>query len=161
MNNRPFNLTAAVTAVLLLACPVRNLLNLRECFGMPDVVMDVPAGQLRFEAGLLLLQVCLATLAGVALYLGAQERPAVRIGAGLAWTLVAVGGFVWDKALGYFVGETLSGNSAFGCLLDRRSAHTHTMLTNGPLLLAVGLALWIFWELRPARVRSGTADPDG
>jgi hypothetical protein len=128
---------------------------------MPDVAMDVPAAQLHFEASLLLLQVCLATLAGVALYLGAQQRPAVRIGAGLAWTLVGVGGFVWDKALGHFVGETLSANSAFGCLLDRRSAHTHTILTNGPLLLAVGLAFWTLWGLRPAWARSGGADQNG
>src|SRR6185295_3298844 len=106
---RPFfNVTAAVTAGLLVACPIRNLQNLRDCFGMPRVVMDVPAGQLRLEAGLLILQVCLAALGSLALYLGAQTRPTHQIGAGLSWILVSVGGFVWDKALGDFVGESLS-----------------------------------------------------
>jgi hypothetical protein len=151
---RLFNLTSAITAGLLVACPIRNLQNLRDCFGMPDVVMDVPAGQLRLEASLLIVQVCLAALGGLALYLGAQTRPTLQIGAGLSWTLVGVGGFVWDKALGEFVGETLSSTSALGCILDRRSAHTHTMLSNGPLLLAVGLAFWVIWEARSARTRS-------
>jgi len=48
--------------------------------------------------------------------------------------------------LGNFVGATLSASSALGCLLERRSAHTHTMLTNGPLLLASVLAVWVVWE---------------
>jgi hypothetical protein len=152
MRRRAFNLTAAVATLLLLACPVRNLQSLRECFGMPAVLMDVPAEQLHLEANLLILQVCLAALGGVGLYLGAQDGPVRLIGAGVCWALVALGGFVWDKVLGNFVGPTLSVDSALGCLLERRSAHTHTMLTNGPLLLAGVLAVWIVWELRVRRV---------
>jgi hypothetical protein len=156
MRRYAFNVTAAVATLLLLACPIRNLQSLRECFGMPGVVMDIPAEQLHLEANLLMLQVCLAALGGVALYLGTLDRSAPLIGAGVSWALVAVGGFAWDKALGNFVGETLPANSALGCLLERRSAHTHTILTNGPLLLAGVLAAWVIWELR-ARTCSSTA----
>lgn len=122
---------------------------------MPAVMMDVSAEQLHLEANLLLLQVCLATLGGVGVYLGAQDGPVRLIGAGVCWALVAIGGFVWDKALGNFVGATLSANSALGCLLERRSAHTHSMLTNGPLLLAGVLAVWLVWELRARRAEPG------
>jgi hypothetical protein len=155
MRRHAFNLAAAVAAPLLLACPVRNLQSLRECFSKPAVVMDVPAEQLHLEANLLILQVCLAALAGIGLSLGAQDGPVRLIGAGVCWALVAVGGFVWDKALGNFVGATLSTNSALGCVLERRSAHTHTMLTNGPLLLAGLLAVWVVWELRARRAEQG------
>ncbi len=155
MAGRVFNFTAGGTTVLLVACPLRNLLSLRECFGMPGVVMDVPAPEIRFETELLALQVCLAALAGLALFLGAQARRSFRVGAGLAWSLVALGGYAWDKALWYFVGETLSANSAYGCLRNQRSAHTHTMLTNGPLLLAAGLALSLWWKLYSSRPPSG------
>jgi hypothetical protein len=158
---RLFDLTAALAAALLLACPLRNLQNLRECFGLPDVVMDVPASQIRFEAGLLMLQVGVAALAGMALHLGARARPALRLGAGVAWTLVALGGFAWDKALDTFAGQTLSPNSAFGCLLDARSAHTHTVLTNAPFVLAVGLAFGTFWRLRADRQSPGPAERAG
>lgn len=128
MRNRRllFNLTAGVATILLLGCPIRNLQSLRECLGMPDVVMDVPAPQVRFEAGLLMLQVCLAALAGLALHLGSRRRPILRVGAGLAWTLVALGGFLWDKALGSFVGEALPANSAFGCLFSTDGRRTPT-----------------------------------
>jgi hypothetical protein len=110
--------------------------------------MDVPAPQLRFEAELLLLQMCLAVLGSVAVCMGAGRQATWRLCAATAWTLVAVGGFIWDKALGHFVGEELPGTSALACLLDHRSAHTHCMLTNGPLVVAAGLAVWTFWRLR-------------
>jgi hypothetical protein len=161
MRRYAFNLTAAVVALLLLACPLRNLQSLRECFATPGVVMDIPPEQLHLEVSLLILQLCLAALGGVALYLGALDRSGPLIGAGVSWALVAVGGFAWDKALGNFVGETLSANSALGCLLEQRSAHTHTILTNGPLLLAGVLAGSVTWELRARRARLGRARGSG
>jgi hypothetical protein len=145
---------AAVTTVLLVACPVRNLLSVRACLAVPGVVMDIPPKELHLEATLLLLQSILAILGGLALCLGTRDGRTARAAAAASWILVAVGGFTWDKLLGNFVGEALPSTSALGCLLGQRSAHTHTMLTNTPLMASVGLALWLVRDVVSARPRT-------
>jgi hypothetical protein len=146
MNHRPAYLFAAgVTLALLVACPLRNLAYLDSCFGAGHAVMDVPAWELRLEARLVALQVCLAVLGAIALASAAWRSRAARLGACVTWTLVAAGGVAWDKLLGNFQGEVLPPNSIYACLLDGRSAHTHSMLSNLPLMLSVPLALSIFW----------------
>jgi|SRR5262245_29734626 len=110
--------------------------------------MDVPASEMRLESELLLLQVVVATLGALALAASFQARSVFRVAAGLAWGLVAAGGVAWAKLLDHFVGGDLPPSSAFACLLEHRSVHTHTMLTNGPLLFAAVLALVAFWGVR-------------
>jgi hypothetical protein len=54
------------------ACPIRNLLYLRECVGAVAVRMDVPAPDARLEVDLLILQTCLAILGVAAIWLGSS-----------------------------------------------------------------------------------------
>ena len=110
--------------------------------------MNVPPSEMRLETELLLLQVMLAILGVLAVGASFQARSVFHVAAGLAWGLVAAGGVVWAKLLDHFVGGDLPPNSAFACLLEHRSAHTHTMLTNGPLLFAAVLALEALWGIR-------------
>lgn len=146
-NASPLHSLAVVTTFFLALCPIRNLISVERCFAMPGVAMDVPAAEILLEARLLLLQIAIAVVAGCALYLGRREGRAYRGATAFCWALVAAGGFVWDKTLGNFAGPSLAENSALDCFLLQRSAHTHTMLTNGPLIAAVALALWHGWRL--------------
>jgi len=155
MNHRSANVLAAgVTLMLLVACPLRNLAYLYRCFGARDAVMDVPGWELQMEVRLIALQVCLAVLGSVALALAARTPRSARLAAGVMWTLVAAGGFVWDKLLDNFQGGSLPPHSVYACLLDDRSAHTHSMLSNLPLMLSLPLALSMFWLGRRAATRT-------
>jgi hypothetical protein len=145
-------LVGSVGALLLAACPLRNLYSLHRCFADPQGIMDIPPWEMQLEVRLVMLQVGIALLGAPAVALGlARSRP-VRVAGAAAWLLVAAGGVVWDKWLGDFQGPVLPRHSLYACLLDGRSEQTHSMLTNGPLLLSGALALWLMWSSRRATV---------
>jgi hypothetical protein len=135
----------ACVLFLLVASPFRNLHNLSACLGDREGVMDIPAPELRLEVQLLALQVSLATLGLAALVLGAREARALRVAGAGAWSLVALGGLLWDGLLSDFRGPDLPAHSIYACVLEARSEHTHDVLTNAPLVLAGVLAMWVLW----------------
>jgi len=133
------------TLVLLVASPILNLRYLADCFADPRGAMDVPRSELQLEVRLLLLQAYLAVVGAIALPVAARESRAARIGGGIAWALVAAGGILWDKWLDHFRGEGLPPHSVYACVLEGRSGHTHSLLSNAPFLLSATLALWVLW----------------
>jgi hypothetical protein len=147
-----YSATGVCVLALLLASPFRNLHNLSVCFGDRQSVMDIPAPEMRLEVHLLALQVSLAILAVAALVLGAQETRMLRIAGAGAWSLVAWGGVLWDRWLGTFEGPDLRPPSIYACLLEARSEHTHSVLSNAPLVLAGLLAIWVLWTCRRSTV---------
>jgi len=139
------SVAGACVVALLVASPLRNLHNLNVCFGDPQGVMDIPAAEMRLEARLLTLQVSLAILGVAGLVLGAQASSVLRLAGAGAWSAVAVGGVLWDKWLGNFAGPAFPAHSIYSCLLEARSAHTHSILSNAPLILAGVVAVWSLW----------------
>ena len=140
-----YSVAGGCVLTLLVASPFRNLHNLSACLGDWRGMMDVPALEMRLELHLLALQVSLAILGIAALVLGAQERRVIRVAGAGAWSLVALGGVLWDKWLGTFRGGDLPPQSIYACVLERRSEHTHSVLSNAPLVLAGLLAIWVLW----------------
>jgi hypothetical protein len=149
-----YSVAGACVLALLVASPFRNLHNLNVCFRDPQGVMDIPAGEMRLEIHLLSLQMSLAILAVAGLVLGRQGSSLLRLAAAGAWSAVAVGGVLWDKWLGNFAGSAFPPHSIYSCLLDARSAHTHSILSNAPLVLAGFVAVWILWICLRARATS-------
>jgi hypothetical protein len=140
-----YSVAGACILFLLVVSPFRNLRNLSVCLADGEGVMDIPAPELRLEVHLLALQVSLALLGAAALVLGAQESRVLRIGGAGAWSLVALGGLLWDKWLGNFTGRDLPLHSIYACVLEARSEHTHNVLSNTPLVLSGFLAMWVLW----------------
>jgi len=139
-------LAGSTTLLLLVACPLRNLGFLDRCFADSGGVMDVPVSEVLLEVRLLTLQVYLPVLGAVGLVMGARASRVARLGGGFAWAFVASGGLLWDKWLGNFRGGELPLHSIYACVLDGRSGHTHSVLTNAPLVLSGLLALWVVWS---------------
>lgn len=131
------------TLMLLIGCPLRNLHNLSICFGDAQGIVDIPAAELKLEVRLLALQVILPGLGAAGLLLGAQGPLVSQLAGAAAWASVALGGFLWDKWLGNFQGGELPLHSLYACLLQGRSEHTHSVLTNAPLVLSALLTLWV------------------
>ena len=140
-----YSVAGAFVLALLVASPFRNLRNLDVCLGDAQGLMDIPAAEMRLEVELLALQVSLALLGVAALVLGAQQRHLLRLAGAGAWSAVALGGVLWDKWLGNFDGPALPPHSIYSCLLEARSAHTHNVLSNAPLVLAGLVAAWLLW----------------
>jgi hypothetical protein len=147
----------ACVLFLLVASPFRNLHNLSVCLADREGVMDIPAPELRLEVHLLALQVSLAILGVAALALGAQQSRVLCITGAGAWSLVALGGLLWDKWLSNFRGRDLPPHSMYACVLEARSEHTHNVLSNAPLVLAGFLGIWVLWmRLRGTVASSNT-----
>ena len=142
-----YSVAAGCVLALLVALPFRNLHSLSACFGNLKGIMDVPASEMRLEVQLISLQVFLAIVGVAALVLGAQESRVLRPAGAGAWSLVALGGLLWDTWLGNFASPNLPPDSVYACLLEARSAHTHSVLSNAPLVLAGLMAIWVLRDL--------------